>query len=239
MTIVSENSLDRATAYCAELVARNDEDFHLSSRYAVGADRSRMLALFAFLIELRRVPNAVSGPPLGEIRLQWHRDALERLLAGDPTAPNPVFEALAACALVTRETAPDFERMIDARARLLYEPAFADLAELTEFLRDAEAPVALIAAQSFVANRVEIETRSLAYALARFAPVMAPDIADAAAAESKALIARYSGGVIPSDLIGRLCFLSLARGYAARPDGRRWPVAKRAKLFASVVAGRL
>lgn len=239
MTMVSESSLDRAIAHCADLVARNDEDFHLSARYAIGPDRSRMLALFAFLIELRRIPNAVSEPPLGEIRLQWHRDTLERLLAGERAAPNPVFEALAASGLITRETAPDFERMIDARARLLYDPAFADLKELTEFLRDAEAPVALVAAQTFAADRGEIETRSLAYALARFAPVMAPNIADAAAAESKSLIARHPGGKIPSELVGRLCFLSLARGYAARPDGRRWPLAKRATLLARVAAGRL
>jgi phytoene synthase len=237
MTNHSENSLDRAIAHCADLVARNDEDFRLSAPYAIGADQNRMLALFAFLIELRRIPNAVSEPPLGEIRLQWHRDALTRLLAGEQAAANPVFEALAASGFVTREALPYFERMIDARSRLLYEPAFADLKELKEFLRDAEAPVALIAAQTFAADRDEIERRSLAYALARFAPILAPGIADAAAAESKSLIARNSGGAIPSEMIGRLCFLSLAGGYAARPDGRRWPVAKRARLFAGVAAG--
>ncbi|HBS32180.1 MAG TPA: phytoene/squalene synthase family protein, partial [Parvularcula sp.] len=53
------------------LVAAADEDFRLSLNYAAPADRARLAALFAFLIELRRIPSSVSEAALGEIRLQW------------------------------------------------------------------------------------------------------------------------------------------------------------------------
>ena len=56
----------------------------LSRGPARAAPRARrdLIALTAFLGEVARIPEAVSEPMMGEIRLQWWRDALETLRAG-------------------------------------------------------------------------------------------------------------------------------------------------------------
>ncbi len=124
--------------------------------------------------------------------------------------------------------------MIDARARLLYEPTFSSLEDLHGFLADAEAPIARLAAGAGVG------AASDAYALARFAPVLAPVLAADAAG---AALRRYREGssalrALSPARSGSVAFLALAPGYAARPGGGRWPLAKRATLFRAILTGR-
>ena len=230
-----------AQTYCASLIARGDADFHLSHFYALDEDRRAVQALFAFLIELRRIPAAVSEPPLGEIRLQWHRDALDEIVAGKSARAHPVIEALAASGLVDHRTRPEFERLIDARARLLYAGEFSSLEDFRGFLREAEAPVARLAVgAAATVDHAALDELSEAYALARFAPAMAPRFAAEAAAQSLRLLDAARARLNPVDpaAIGATAFLSLARGYAARPDGRPWPAGKRLAMVRAILTGK-
>jgi len=221
------------------LVHDQDEDFYLSSRYAGEADRARVTALFALQIELRRIPYVVSEPPLGEIRLQWFRDALDEIASGATVRAHPTIQAIAAAGLVDAKTRPDLDRLIDARAWLLYEPRFSSLDDLKSFLREAEAPIATIATGVGGALSPAIEQFADAYALARFAPLLAPDLAAEACAEAQRILHGVETPLIANaDIIGRAAFLGLARGYAKRPDGRAWPIEKRLALFRCVMSGR-
>lgn len=227
--------------YCRKLVASNDEDFWLSLAYANASERAELAALFAFLIELRRVPSLVSEPPLGEIRLQWWREALDEIVAGKTPRAHPVVEALAASGAVSTVSHADMEEMIDARARLLYERDFPALEDLRAFLRGAEAPIAALAAG--VERGLDREaSKSLgeAYALARFAPGLAPGLSERAASQGRRLFLDRAHALrrLPPSLAGRIAFLALTRGHAARRNGRPWPVVKRLTLFAAVLTGR-
>lgn len=227
--------------YCRRAVAEGDEDYSLSLNYAIEADRARLAALYAFQIELRRIPAIVSEPPLGEIRLQWWREALDEIAAGAPARAHPVVSLLAASGAVGGEMRDVAEGLIDARARLLYEPRFASLDDLREFLRGAEAPLARLAlGASAACPAMAAASLAEAYALARFAPQLAPALANEASAAAAHLRAQTASGIIqlsPADA-GRLAPLSLTRGYAARADGRRWPVMKRLAMFRAVLTGR-
>ena len=227
--------------YCLRAVAEGDEDLSLALNYAIEADRARLAALYAFQIELRRIPALVSEPPLGEIRLQWWREAIDEIAAGAPGRAHPVVSLLAASGAVGGEMRDVAEGLIDARARLLYEPRFASLDDLREFLRGAETPLARLALGA-VATCPATVAASLAEAcaLARFAPQLAPALASEAATAATHLRAQAASGTIrfsPADA-GRLAPLSLTRGYVARADGRRWPVMKRLAMFWAVLTGR-
>jgi len=227
---------------CLDLLARHDEDLFLSLRYALPGDRERLAALFALQAELRRVPHLVSEPQLGEIRLQWWREAVANVAAGGGGRGHPVVGALKASGAVTTRAAALIERMIEARARMLYAPEFSSLEDLADYLAEAEAPLAALAAGDDAdCPEEELIAAGKAYALARFAPSLAPGFADAAAGESRRMrrLSSLHQRSLSPRLIGAVAFLALARGYSARPGGGRWPAAKRIALLKAVLGGRL
>ncbi len=230
--------MPKAVDHCVDLIARGDEDLFLSFRYARPADRPRLAALFALQVELRRIPSLVSEPPLGEIRLQWWREALDEIAAGGPVRGHPVVEALARAAPFDSGMRAVAERLIDGRARLLYQPTMTALTDYLEFVREAEAPLAALALSS-VDARDRLQDCAEAYALARFAPLLAPSIAAEACERARLMLGKAAVMSQPPELIGAVAFLSLATGYASRPDGRAWPAAKRLTLLNCVLSGRL
>lgn len=230
-----QSSADRA--YCRTLLAREDEDLFLSLGYAPAADRRLIAALFAFVVEIRRIPPLVSEPALGEIRLQWWREALDEIRGGSTPRAHPVVGELAASAAPTSAAHATMERLIDARARLLYAPHFSTLDDLAAFLAEAEAPLAALAAGE---ESDALAAAGSAYALARFAPALAPALAEAAAAESRRLYegARPALDALSAALQGRAAFLALTPAYSARPDGRAFPLVRRLTLFRAILTGR-
>lgn len=70
-----------------------DPDRYLSALFAPADARSDLFTLYAFNAELARIAEQVTEPGLGEIRLQWWRDALEHAAAGMSTG-HPVADAL-------------------------------------------------------------------------------------------------------------------------------------------------
>lgn len=73
--------------------AEADRDHWLACLFAPAESRPHLHALYAFAREAARVPEIVSQPALGEIRLQWWIEALEGQRAGEAAA-HPVAAAL-------------------------------------------------------------------------------------------------------------------------------------------------
>jgi phytoene synthase len=216
-----------------------DEDLWLSCRYA-GAQSARVGALFAAQVELRRIPATVSEPPLGEIRLNWWREALDEVASTRRVRAHPVIEALKAASAVTPNNRGLAERLIDARARLLYASSFADIEDLSAFLAEAEAPLAILATgESSPGVTAALEAYALGHALCRYAPIIAPSLQDAAQKRGLELIARNRAtmNTLPAQAAGSAAYLSLARGYAAR-GLKSWPIARRARMFWSMLSGQ-
>ncbi|MFZ5615886.1 MAG: hypothetical protein ACOZAA_00990, partial [Pseudomonadota bacterium] len=119
---------------------------------------------------------------------------------------------------------------------------FLSLDDLRQFLHEAEAPLAALAAgETAAVAQEDINNAGEAYALARFAPALAPALAADAAAASlelrrQSLLHRRA---LSPGAIGSLAFLALTRGHAARSDGRPWPLLKRIALFRAALRGRL
>ncbi len=83
-------------------VARDgDPDRYASALFAPRPAREPLFALYALNVELARAAEQVSEPQLGEIRLQWWREALDRAAAGEDTG-NPLPTRWAASPGATR-----------------------------------------------------------------------------------------------------------------------------------------
>ncbi|MDX2264448.1 MAG: phytoene/squalene synthase family protein [Hyphomicrobiales bacterium] len=77
----------------AEVVRNFDRNRYWSALFAPEPIRAHLLALYAYNVELSRIPEQVNEAMFGEVRLQWWRDALDPLNEDGPTG-HPVADAL-------------------------------------------------------------------------------------------------------------------------------------------------
>jgi 15-cis-phytoene synthase len=231
-----------APDYCQDLVRRQDEDRWLAAGYAQGDAKRRLLALYAFHIELRNIPGAVSEPPLGEIRLQWWREALQEIRDGKRPRAHPVVEALADAGLADEKFEDAIERAIDAAARPLYGEGFTAIDDLTDWLATAEATFDGFAAsllggdEALCAAAVKAGTT---FALAREGANLAPALAGEIPARVHSILSDATAGLqnTPPNIAPALAHLSLTRRYLSRRRGA-FPLAKRLRIFISIARGR-
>ena len=115
------------------LAREADYDRYLSAVFAPAGSREALFALIAFNHEVARIPEAVSEPMLGRIRLQWWREVVEAAYAGEPTRRHevavPLTHAIHACSL---DRAP-FDELLDAREGDLEEGGPTNLAALERY----------------------------------------------------------------------------------------------------------
>jgi NADH dehydrogenase [ubiquinone] 1 alpha subcomplex assembly factor 6 len=126
-------------SYCASEVRTGDPERFFAAMFAPSDRREDLFALYAFNLELARIRDSVSEALLGEIRLQWWRDTVEAIAAGQgPVRPGHwVSETLAAAARNRDLPKDGLMRLIDARAFDLGEEAPPDLAAFEAYARDS------------------------------------------------------------------------------------------------------
>lgn len=116
MSTAGSESDAAAAAHCAEMVRRFDPDRFLLAQFAPAACRPALLALAAFNLEVAKIPEVVTERMLGQIRLQWWREALDGIVAGSPRA-HAVVRSLAAAVAGHGLVAEPLHAFIDARER--------------------------------------------------------------------------------------------------------------------------
>jgi phytoene synthase len=115
--------------YCESLVRDGDPDRFFAGLFAPADKRPHLFALYAFSLEVARVRDLVSNPLLGDIRLQWWRDALQGEARGDVKG-NPVAAALDDTIVRFRLPRSALVDLIDARMFDLYDDAMPTMADL-------------------------------------------------------------------------------------------------------------
>lgn len=108
---------------------QTEPDRYLSALLAPDRARAGLVTLAAFAGEVGRISRIVKEPMMGEVRLQWWRDALEAGVAGGTTG-SPVADAV--CEAVRRDRLPEALLMsvIDGRGQELwpdFPPSGGDL----------------------------------------------------------------------------------------------------------------
>jgi phytoene synthase len=148
-------------SYCAEQVRRYDHDRFMTAIFAPAAARENLFALYAFNIEVAKVREAVTEPLIGRMRLQWWRDALDRLFAGETVAhavAAPLGDAIRAASLDRMA----FERLIDAREADLEDTPPKDMRALEAYAEGTGTPLLALAFQLAGASAADPEVARLA-----------------------------------------------------------------------------
>ncbi len=131
-------------SYPADQVRRYDHDRFLTVVFAPAAIREHLFALYAFNIEIAKTAEVVTEPLIGQMRLQWWRDVLERIYDGGTVQHQvalPLADAIRS-ALLPRAA---FDRLIDAREFDLERTPPADVAAMLAYAEGTAAPLVELA----------------------------------------------------------------------------------------------
>ncbi len=129
---------------CAGQVRAHDRDRYLTATLAPADRREALFALYAFNLEVARTREVVSEPMVGQIRLQWWREAIDGIYADNPRA-HEVVRPLAAAVERYDLSRKHFERLIEAREFDLGEAPPASLDELTSYAEATSSSVMQLA----------------------------------------------------------------------------------------------
>ena len=119
--------------YVRDRVRVGDRDRYWAALLAPEPVRADLLALYAFHLEIAQIPELVGEPQLGEIRLEWWREALSTALAGGGS-DHPVLKPLAAAAATHALSPALLEGMIAVRSFDLARKPMPDFAALRDYL---------------------------------------------------------------------------------------------------------
>ncbi len=147
---------------CARAVERGDPDRFLAVMAAPPPARAKLFPLYAFNLEVARAPWLTQETMIAEMRLQWWRDALAEIAAGQPVRPHEVTTPLAAA--ITPAIARALDALIEARRWDIYRDPFGDEAAFTAHL-DATSGTLLWAAAASLGPADEATCRDAGYAL--------------------------------------------------------------------------
>ena len=131
---------------CADIVRKGDPDRFRAAMAAPVEARKVLFPLYAFNVEVARAPWVASEPMIGEMRLQWWRDALEEIGQGGPVRKHEVTTPLAD--ILDAEAAQLLDAGVAARRWDLYKEAFEDEAHLTAYLEQTGGRLMWVAARA-------------------------------------------------------------------------------------------
>jgi NADH dehydrogenase [ubiquinone] 1 alpha subcomplex assembly factor 6 len=121
------------------MVRQHDRDRYQTVLFAPPGRREALFALYAFNYEIARIREIVTQPMLGQIRLQWWREAIDAAYAGMSPRQHVVVEPLTAVIRDFALTRRHLDRMIDARELDLAEAPPATLAALEDYAEGTSA----------------------------------------------------------------------------------------------------
>jgi len=81
---VTDEDVNKARRYCVEQLRQSDYDSHLVRNFIPKSRQDAYDAIRAFNLELVRLPELVSNPTIGQMRVQFWRDAVNNTFAGRP-----------------------------------------------------------------------------------------------------------------------------------------------------------
>jgi phytoene synthase len=131
-------------SYCAEHVRRFDNDRFVCSLFAPADVREALAAVFAFNVEVARIPELAREPLLAEMRMQWWREAIDAVFAGSPSDHallRPLAFAVRRCGLSRRH----FDRIIQGRERDLVGGAPPSLESLVDYAEATSSALSALA----------------------------------------------------------------------------------------------
>ncbi|KAL1891934.1 hypothetical protein Sste5346_007278 [Sporothrix stenoceras] len=142
-SFVSDADVDKARSYCVNQLRSGDYDAHLVRHFLPRGVRDAYLALRTLNLELARLPETVSNPTIGAMRMQFWKDSINNTFEGQPPR-EPVsmllYAALAGLAAREGGVVSNFssikfwlQRFISTRQQYMDNRPFTSLDALEEY----------------------------------------------------------------------------------------------------------
>ena len=139
-------AMDDNAIACADLLRRADPERFRAVMAAPVAARARLFAIYAFNAEVARAPWGTAEPMIAEMRLQWWRDVVAGIAAGEAPPRQPVARALAAA--IRKEDTALLDALVVARRWDIGRAPFAEMDALRDHLQRSAGNLLLVAARS-------------------------------------------------------------------------------------------
>ena len=231
-----------------------DPDRVRAARLAEPDVRDQLFALYAFHMELARVPELVSEPMMGNIRYQWWRDCLDEIYGNGTVRSHEVATPLAEMVAQTGISRFLLGRIIDGRERDLDPRPFANIHAAVDYADATSGTLAIAAVAICSGTGGKAAGRAwgltgLARSYRYYADAVLQDIAfpDIIAAADTA----FSEGqqIKLGDALPALAYVSTVPGFLKRMNRTDYdpsqnvpnyaPFLKQLRMLGSVAASRL
>lgn len=106
--------------------------------------REAILWLDIFAHEIRNIGRSVTSPHMGLIKLQWWRDEIKKLYAGENNPPSPILEGLKKSISAYQLPFDAFDRILTAHECDVQEEPAGGLADLTEYVDGVSVPLMML-----------------------------------------------------------------------------------------------
>ncbi len=110
-----------------------DADRVRAAYFAQDDARSRLMLLYAFHLELAKVPELVSEPMIGQIRYQWWREAIAEIYETDTVRKHEITTPLRTLLLDGEVPRYWVDQLIDGRERDIDPRPFETLSEAQDY----------------------------------------------------------------------------------------------------------
>lgn len=135
-------------SYSGQEVRKYDNDRFLTCLFAPAERRESLFALYAFNLEIAKTREVVTEPVLGQMRLQFWRDGVEKVYGGAAVPKHAVMEPLAAAVKDQGLSRALLDRLIDAREADLEDTAPASLDCLVNYADVTSTPLVQLALET-------------------------------------------------------------------------------------------
>jgi NADH dehydrogenase [ubiquinone] 1 alpha subcomplex assembly factor 6 len=119
---------------CGEIARTHDPDRYLCALFAGPREREALFAALAFNHEVAKIRDVISEPMIGQIRLQWWREAIDGIIAGTPREHEVVLPLADAFGNFGLDREP-FDAILDTREADLEDAPFQSQEDLTSYAR--------------------------------------------------------------------------------------------------------
>jgi phytoene synthase len=224
------------TYLCAAIVRRRDPDRYVAGLLLPPAARAGLWALYAFNYEIARTREVVTDAPLGRIRLQWWRDALdEALRAENPQFRHEILDPLADAVRTHNLPPAMLYALIDAREADMAPAAVTGVTGLEDYALATNLPLLHLSALICGENPDDpaLIHAAAAYGLVGLLRAHAAHTAQGGHITDSAAVAARAGSLLAGKGGGGVAgvFARIARLYYRRLMAGRGPEAPAFLLF--------
>ncbi|KAI1259072.1 squalene/phytoene synthase [Xylariaceae sp. FL1019] len=210
-TLVTDTDVDKARQYCITQLKQSDYDAYLIRNFIPKSRQDAYDAFRTLNLELVRLPELVSNPAIGQMRMQFWRDAVNNTFAGRPPR-EPIMLLLHRVLTRLADASPNSNpatikfwllRLINTREKYMDNRPFTTLAALEDYAENTYATLMYSTLASLGVQSMHLDhlashvgkacgiaavCRGIPVLAAPSAPVKSPDGANVAASRNPLLL---------------------------------------------------